>query len=53
MLNEIEGSPGSLPLLEYTLTRLWEERRDNQLKLTTYQNMGGIGGTLDSRATEV
>ena len=53
MLNEIEGSPGSLPLLEYTLTRLWEERSDNQLKLTTYQNMGGIGGTLDSRATEV
>jgi formylglycine-generating enzyme required for sulfatase activity len=53
MLNEIDGSPGSLPLLEYTLTRLWEERRDNQLKLTNYENMGGIGGTLDSRATEV
>ncbi len=53
MLNEIEGSPGSLPLLEYTLTRLWEERRENQLKLSTYENLGGIGGTLDSRATEV
>ncbi len=53
MLNEIEGSPGSLPLLEYTLTRLWEERRENQLKLTTYENLGGIGGTLNSRATEV
>jgi hypothetical protein len=53
MLNEIEGSPGSLPLLEYTLTRLWEERRENQLKLSTYENMGGIGGTLNSRATEV
>ena len=53
MLNEIEGSPGSLPLLEYTLTRLWEERRENQLKLSIYEKLGGIGGTLDSRATEV
>jgi hypothetical protein len=53
MLNEIEGSPGSLPLLEYTLTRLWEERSENQLKLSIYEKLGGIGGTLDSRATEV
>ncbi|NCS30183.1 MAG: SUMF1/EgtB/PvdO family nonheme iron enzyme [Microcystis aeruginosa F13-15] len=53
MLREIEGSPGSLPLLEYTLTRLWEETTDNQLKLATYVNLGGISGTLNRRATEV
>jgi hypothetical protein len=53
MLREIEGSPGSLPLLEYTLTRLWEESTDNQLKLATYVDLGGIGGTLNRWATEV
>jgi hypothetical protein len=53
MLNEIEGSPGSLPLLEYTLTRLWEEREENKLKLSTYERLGGIGGTLNRRATQV
>ncbi len=53
MLRDIEGSPGSLPLLEYTLTRLWEQKTDNQLQLSTYERLGGIEGTLDRRATEV
>ena len=53
ILRDIEGSPGSLPLLEDTLTELWKRRRDNQLKFTAYSQLGGIGGTLDRRATEV
>ena len=53
MLRDIEGSPGSLPLLEYTLTRLCQEKTDNQLKLSIYEQLGGIGGTLDRRATQV
>ena len=53
MLKDIEGSPGSLPLLEYTLTRLWQEKTDNQLQLSTYERLGGIEGTLDRRATDV
>ncbi len=53
MLRDIEGAPGSLPLLEYTLTRLWKQKTDNQLQLSTYEQLGGIGGTLNRRATEV
>lgn len=53
ILRDIEGSPGSLPLLEYTLTELWNERTNNCLKLATYTTLGGIGGTLNQRATQV
>ena len=53
ILRDIEGSPGSLPLLQDTLTELWKRRKDNQLKFTAYSQLGGIGGTLNHRATEV
>ena len=50
---DVEGAPGSLPLLQYTLKELWKERTNNQLRLATYIQLGGIGGTLDKRATKV
>ncbi len=53
MLTDVEGAPGRLPLLQYTLTRLWEKRTESQLKLSTYAQLGGIGGTLNQRAREV
>ncbi len=53
ILRDIEGSPGSLPLLQDTLTELWKRRENNQLKFTAYSQLGGIGGTLNQRATEV
>ncbi len=53
ILKDIKGSPGSLPLLEDTLRELWYRRENNQLKFTAYVQLGGIGGTLDRRATEV
>ncbi|MEO1069185.1 MAG: pentapeptide repeat-containing protein, partial [Cyanobacteria bacterium J06638_6] len=53
MLNDIAGSPGSLPLLQYTLKELWQRRQNNQLVLSAYQALGGINGTLDQRATEL
>ena len=53
LLKDIENSPGSLPLLQDTLTELWKIRKDNQLKFTAYSQLGGIGGTLNQRATEV
>ena len=53
LLEEVENSPGSLPLLQYTLKELWQRRQDNQLQLDTYLQMGGINGTLDQRATEL
>lgn len=53
ILEDVEGSPGGLPLLEYTLTELWKQRTNNTLKLATYIKLERIGGTLDQRATEV
>jgi len=53
MLADVENAPGSLPLLQYTLTELWNQRQDNRLQLTTYSQLGGVMGTLQKRATEV
>lgn len=53
ILNDIAGAPGSLPLLQYTLKELWHQRQKNQLTLATYQNLGGIQGTLEQRATDI
>ncbi|MCL1467582.1 caspase family protein [Argonema galeatum] len=53
MLADVEGSPGSLPLLQYTLTELWQRRTMNRLVLSTYTKLGGLKGTLQKRADEI
>ncbi len=53
ILADVADAPGYLPLLQYTLTRLWEERTDNCLQLKTYVELGGVMGTLRQRADEV
>ena len=53
ILNDIQGAPGSLPLLQYTLKELWQRRQESTLMLSAYQELGGINGTLDKRATEI
>jgi energy-coupling factor transporter ATP-binding protein EcfA2 len=53
LLRDVEGSPGSLPLLQYTLTELWKQATDHRLDLRTYSQLGGVMGTLQKRATAV
>ncbi len=53
MIRDVIDSPGSLPLLQYTLTELWNHRTEAGLRLTQYSQLGGITGTLQKRATEV
>ena len=53
LLNDVERSPGTLPLLQYTLQELWNQRENNTLQLKTYIQLGGITGTLQKRADEV
>ncbi|AOX00430.1 hypothetical protein BJP34_14050 [Moorena producens PAL-8-15-08-1] len=53
ILADVADAPGYLPLLQYTLTRLWQESTDNCLRLNTYVKLGGVMGTLRQRATEV
>ena len=56
IINDVEDYPGSLPLLQYTLTELWNEaqkRGEQFLRLSTYTQLGGIEGTLEKRAEHV
>jgi hypothetical protein len=53
MMTDVQGAPGSLPLLQYTLTELWKQRTETGIKLAQYSQLGGIGGTLQKRATAV
>ncbi|MEH1840910.1 MAG: caspase family protein, partial [Nostoc sp.] len=56
LINDVEDYPGSLPLLQYTLTELWREsinQSDELLSLKTYQDLGGVEGTLQKRADAV
>ncbi|MGK7904489.1 MAG: caspase family protein, partial [Hormoscilla sp.] len=57
MLSEVQG-PGSLPLLQYTLWVMWNNPSQyrllaNSLVLSDYQQLGGVKGTLSTRADEV
>lgn len=59
MMSDVIGAPGELPLLQYTLLELWRRRRMGseggvaRLALDAYQELGGVRGTLQKRATEV
>lgn len=50
ILQDIEKQPGSLPLLEYALTELWNRRDRTQLTHKAYKSFQGIEGAISSRA---
>jgi hypothetical protein len=55
MLDTLETTPGALPLLQFTASKLWESR-DKARKLLThnaYTQMGGVTGALASHADRV
>ena len=53
ILDDVEREPGSLPLLEFALTELWERRSGTRLLHETYEAMGEVGGAIASRADDV
>lgn len=53
ILADVGDAPGTLPLLQYTLTELWKQNTDKCLRVNTYVKLGGVMGTLRQRATEV
>jgi tetratricopeptide (TPR) repeat protein len=52
IVKDVQQSPGSLPLLQYLLYELWDWR-DRRLTVKTYQDMGGVLGTLQTQADKV
>ncbi|MBV9158770.1 MAG: hypothetical protein JO097_21100, partial [Acidobacteriaceae bacterium] len=41
LVHDILGEPAALPLLQFTLLRLWETREHNYITLNAYRDLGG------------
>lgn len=50
LLFDVEGQPGALPLLQFTLEQLFERRSGHQLTLSAYHELGGVKGAVAKRA---
>jgi len=53
IVRDLGDQPGTLPLLQYTLTELFEKREGNTVTKSAYQSVGGALGALGRRAEEV
>ncbi len=53
MMTEVNEQPGSLPLLQYTLSELFEQRVGNRLTREGYEQFGGITGAIGRRAEDI
>jgi transcriptional regulator with XRE-family HTH domain len=50
LLFESYDQVGALPLLEFTLDQLFQQRSDHRLTMQSYQEMGGVKGALTKHA---
>ena len=53
LVAEVHEQPGTLPLLEYALTELFDRRQGRTMTLAAYQAIGGALGALTRQADEV
>jgi hypothetical protein len=59
IIKNLQGQAGYLPLLQYTLDRLWQTEvetshiDDRILNTSNYRNLGGVSGTLQKHVEEV
>lgn len=53
ILDNVGEGPGNLPLLEFTLTALWERQAADQLTHAIYEAIGQVGGSLGYYAEDV
>jgi WD40 repeat protein/DNA-binding SARP family transcriptional activator len=53
LVADVNEQPGALPLLQYTLSELFEGRENGPLTLEAYRQLGGISGALRQRAEAV
>ncbi len=50
LVREMVDRAGALPLLQYTLTELFDRRQGNRITSTAYAELGGVSGALVQRA---
>jgi WD40 repeat protein/serine/threonine protein kinase len=53
IIEDVGEQPGTLPLLQYALTELFERRTGRLLTLEAYTTIGGVTGALARRAEEL
>jgi serine/threonine protein kinase/WD40 repeat protein/DNA-binding winged helix-turn-helix (wHTH) protein len=53
ILMDVAHQPGNLPLLQYAMTELFQNRTDATLTAAAYRAVGGVGGALAGRAEEL
>ncbi|MBV7333108.1 hypothetical protein KFU94_33730 [Chloroflexi bacterium TSY] len=53
ILDDVGDEPGNLPLLEFSLASLWEQRINGQIVHSSYDAIGRIDGALARYADEV
>ncbi len=53
IIQDVGEQPGTLPLLQYALTELFERRAGRQLTLAAYRASGGVLGALGRRAEAI
>jgi WD40 repeat protein len=53
LVADVANEPGSLPLLQYALTELYERREGTMLTANAYRAIGGVSGALAGRAEEI
>jgi WD40 repeat protein/energy-coupling factor transporter ATP-binding protein EcfA2 len=53
ILDDVGEEPGNLPLLEFVLKRLWEDRRGQEMQHASYDAMGRLEGAVASKAEEI
>jgi uncharacterized protein YjbI with pentapeptide repeats len=53
ILSDIVNQPGSLPLLEFALTTLWEHQTHATLTHAAYNQLGRVAGALSHHAEDI
>jgi basic membrane lipoprotein Med (substrate-binding protein (PBP1-ABC) superfamily)/DNA-binding SARP family transcriptional activator len=53
LLADVLGQPGALPIFQYALTELFEQRVGDRMTAAAYRAMGGVRGALSRRADDL
>lgn len=53
LMEDLDGERNPLPLLEFTLTLLWERQHRGVLTHHVYRELGGVGGAVSTYAEQV
>ena len=46
LITDVEGEPGALPLMSTALLELWQRRDGRRLRMTAYEQVGGVDGAV-------